>query len=162
SQYVGMLRDLACLFPEALDALATANAAGAAQATESEARRLSDYVYPPTTFDAERRKQNDRDLRDTRTAQPAIGAVSFRAGRVLSERFGLTADCFAGHSYGELVALAAAGRLKEADLFALSRVRGRLMAEQRPGDPGAMLAVFAAPPEIDAAIAREKLDVVIA
>ena len=106
-------------------------------------RRLSDRIYPPTTFDAERKKRQDADLRDTRNAQPAIGAVSFGAWRVLTERFGITADAFAGHSYGELVALAAAGRLSTAELFTLSRLRGQLMAEQRAGDPGAMLAVFA-------------------
>ncbi len=163
SQYVGMLRELACLFPEALDALATANAAVAELAQDdTDSRRLSDRIYPPTTFDAERKKEHDRDLRDTGNAQPAIGAVSFGAWRVLSERFGLKADAFAGHSYGELVALAAAGRLSERDLFTLSRVRGQLMAGQRTGDPGAMLAVFAAPPDIEAAIEREKLNVVVA
>ena len=59
AQYVGMLRGLACLFPEALDALATANAAVAQAGGESDGRRLSDHVYPPTTFDTERKKQNE-------------------------------------------------------------------------------------------------------
>jgi malonyl CoA-acyl carrier protein transacylase len=88
--------------------------------------------------------------------------VSFGAWRTLSERFGLKPDAFAGHSYGELVALAAAGRMSAHDLFALSRLRGQLMATQRSGDPGTMLAVFAAPSDIEAAIAREKLNVVVA
>ena len=163
SQYVGMLRELACLFPETLNTIATANAAVAELAKDdTDARRLSDRIYPPTTFDGERRKEYERELRDTRNAQPAIGAVSFGAWRVLKERFGLKADAFAGHSYGELVALAAAGRMNEQDLFTLSRVRGQLMADQRPGDPGTMLAVFATPPDIDAIIAREKLNVVVA
>ena len=162
SQYVGMVRELACLFPEVLDTLATANAAVAELTRAADSRRLSDRIYPPTTFDGERKKNNERDLRDTRNAQPAIGAVSFGVWRVLSERFGLKADCFAGHSYGELVALTAAGRMSDRDLFTLSRVRGQLMADQRPGDPGAMLAVFAAPPDIEAAITREKLNVVVA
>ena len=163
SQSVGMLRYLACLFPELLDTLAAANAAVAELTQEdTDARRLSDRIYPPTTFDADRKKEHERELRDTRNAQPAIGAVSFGAWRVLTERFGLKADFFAGHSYGELVALAAAGRMSERDLFTLSRVRGQLMAAQRGGDPGAMLAVFATPPDIDAVIAREKLNVVVA
>ncbi len=163
SQYVGMLRELACLFPEVLDILASANDAVAALSQDhTDARRLSDHIYPPTTFDPQRRKEHDSDLRDTRNAQPAIGAVSFGAWRMLSTRFGLKADAFAGHSYGELVALAAAGRMAEDDLFTLSRVRGQLMAAQRTGDPGAMLAVFAAPSDIEPIVAREKLDVVIA
>ncbi|QJW94010.1 type I polyketide synthase [Frigoriglobus tundricola] len=163
SQYVGMLREVACLFPEALDALADANAAVAEFTHENtDSSRLTDRIYPPTTFDPERKNEADRTLRATRNAQPAIGAVSFGAWRALAERFGLKPDAFAGHSYGELVALAAAGRMSAHDLFTLSRVRGQLMATQRSGDPGTMLAVFATPSEIDAAMAREKLNVVVA
>ncbi|MFM8273718.1 MAG: beta-ketoacyl synthase N-terminal-like domain-containing protein, partial [Gemmata sp.] len=163
SQYVGMGRDLACLFPEALAALAEADAAVAARApADTDARRLSDYIYPPATFDPERKKDNDRALRDTRNAQPALGAVSLGSWHALSGRFGVTPAAFAGHSYGELVALAAAGRLTAGELFALSRVRGELMAANRAGDPGAMLAVLAALPEIEALIAREKLNVGVA
>ena len=163
SQSVGMLRDLACLLPESLDALASANEVVTALTHEAtNSRRLSDYIYPPTTFSAERKKDNDRDLRDTRNAQPAIGAVSFGAWRALADRFGVAADAFAGHSYGELVALAAAGRLGARDLFTLSGVRGQLMASHRAGDPGSMLAVLAPLADIETALAREKLDVVVA
>ena len=75
-------------------------------------------IYPPTSFDPDAKTRQDAALRATDAAQPAIGAVSFGAWRVLSERFGLEADAFAGHSYGELPALASAGRLTPADLFA--------------------------------------------
>jgi acyl transferase domain-containing protein/NADP-dependent 3-hydroxy acid dehydrogenase YdfG len=159
SQYPGMLRGLACTFPELLDSLAGANAAAH---DEADAPRLSDRIYPPTTFDAERKKVHERDLRDTRTAQPAIGAVGFGAWRLLADRFGLAADAFAGHSYGELVALAAAGRFAPADLFALSRLRGRLMAQKREGDPGAMLAVLAPLPRIEVVLKEKNLDLVVA
>ncbi len=153
SQYVGMLRELACLFPEMLDALAEANQSAA---------RLSDRVYPPTRYDAERLKDDDAALRETHYAQPAIGAVSFGAWRVLRERFGLEADAFAGHSYGELVALAAAGRMASHDLFAMSRLRGELMARQRGGDPGSMLAVLAPLADIEAVLQKEGLKLVVA
>ncbi|QDU22137.1 type I polyketide synthase [Urbifossiella limnaea] len=158
SQQVGMLRDLACLFPEVLESLAAANDAVPATAGV----RLTDRVYPPSRFDATAAKADDDSLRDTRSAQPAIGAVSWGAWRVLSERFGLKPAAFAGHSYGELVALAAAGRLSAADLFTLSRLRGELMAKGRDGDAGAMLAVFAPAADIDAVIRRESLNVVVA
>ncbi len=158
SQQVGMLRDLACLFPELLDSLAAANDA----VPVADGVRLSDRVFPPTRFAPELSKADDEALRDTRAAQPAIGAVSWGAWRVLSERFGLKAAAFAGHSYGELVALAAAGRLAPADLFALSRLRGELMAQARDGDPGAMLAVLAPAADIDAVVRRENLNLVVA
>ncbi|MBA4063144.1 MAG: beta-ketoacyl synthase, partial [Isosphaera sp.] len=155
SQAVGMLRDLACLFPEMLDSLAAADAAG----DEADALRLSDRIYPPTSFDPAAAARRDADLRETRNAQPALGAVSFGAWRVLADRFGVEAAAFAGHSYGELVALAAAGRLTAADLFTLSRLRGRLMGEQRAGDPGAMLAVLAPLPDIERVVAGADLTV---
>jgi acyl transferase domain-containing protein/acyl carrier protein len=158
SQQVGMLRDLACLFPEVLAALAEANEA----VPPADGVRLSDRIYPPTRFDPAAAKADDEALRDTRAAQPAIGAVSWGAWRVLADRFGLRAAAFAGHSYGELVALAAAGRLAPTDLFALSRLRGELMAKGRDGDPGAMLAVFAPAADIEAVVRREGLNLVVA
>jgi acyl transferase domain-containing protein/acyl carrier protein/NADP-dependent 3-hydroxy acid dehydrogenase YdfG len=154
SQYVGMLRDLACLFPEALDSLATANAALS--------DRLSDRVFPPGAFDPDLKKEYDRALRNTRNAQPALGAASFGAWRVLHERFGLSAESFAGHSYGELVALAAADRYTERDLYSLSRLRGELMARGRGGEAGTMLAAFAGPDEIEKALGASAPKVVIA
>ncbi|MDW8199171.1 MAG: beta-ketoacyl synthase N-terminal-like domain-containing protein, partial [Gemmataceae bacterium] len=163
AQYVGMLREVACLFPEMLDTLAIANEAVAAHTPNATSpQRLSDRIYPPPPFNPQQQQAHEAALRDTRTAQPALGAVSFGAWRVLHERFGLQADAFAGHSYGELVALAAAGWMSATDLFTLSCIRGELMAAQRHGDPGAMLAVFASPAEIDAILASAPLDVVVA
>ena len=69
---------------------------------------VAEKIYPPTSFAPDAKAKQDDALRATNVAQPAIGAVSLGAWRVLSERFGLTADAFAGHSYGELTALAAA------------------------------------------------------
>jgi acyl transferase domain-containing protein/NAD(P)-dependent dehydrogenase (short-subunit alcohol dehydrogenase family) len=161
SQSVGMLRDLTCLFPEMLDCLAEANDA-VATISKDETRRLSDRIYPPTSFDPEQKKLQDSDLRQTRNAQPALGAVSFGAWRVISERFGVQADVFAGHSYGELVALTAAGRIAPADLWRLSRLRGQLMGQQRTGDPGSMLAVLASVADVERVLAEHKLDLTIA
>ncbi|HEV3439043.1 MAG TPA: SDR family NAD(P)-dependent oxidoreductase [Gemmata sp.] len=163
SQSVGMLRDLACLFPEMLDSLAAANAAIESLSKDAtDARRLSDRIYPPTSFDPEQKKFQDTDLRETRNAQPALGAISFGAWRVLSERFGVTAHAFAGHSYGELVALTAAGRMAPADLWPLSRLRGQLMGEQRSGDRGTMLAVLAPLADVERVLAEQNLDLTIA
>src|SRR5207249_6112135 len=128
----------------------------------SDPRRLSDLIYPPAAFDPDAAARQAAALTATDVAQPALGAVAFGAWRALSERFGVAADAFAGHSYGELPALAAAGRIGPADLFALSRLRGRLMAQQRPGDPGAMLAVFAPLADVAAAVRDAGLNGVVA
>jgi acyl transferase domain-containing protein/acyl carrier protein len=126
------------------------------------AQRLSDYIYPHPAFTPEAKAAQDAALRATNIAQPALGAVSLGAWRVL-EMFGATADAAAGHSYGELTALCAAGRLGLAAFHSLSRLRGRLMADAaKGGNGGTMLAVFA-PQETIAAILRdEHLDLVLA
>lgn len=157
SQSVGMLRDLACQFPEMLDVLAAANETG-----DDAAGRLSDRIYPPPVFSTEAKAKQDAELRDTRIAQPALGAVSLGAWRLLHDRFGLRADAVAGHSYGELTALCAAGRFDADDLFRLSRLRGELMGRIRDGDPGSMLAVSGAIADVETVLHEEKLDLILA
>ncbi|HEY2784024.1 MAG TPA: SDR family NAD(P)-dependent oxidoreductase [Fimbriiglobus sp.] len=157
--YPGMLRDLACLFPELLDAL---DAANRAFATQGEVRRLSDLIYPPSDFTSGAKERQESALRATDVAQPAIGAVSIGAWLAVASRFGLDASAFGGHSYGELPALAAAGRIGLGELFILSRLRGRLMGHARPGDPGLMLAVMAPTGSVQAVITECKAQVVIA
>ena len=154
AQYPGMQRDLACRFPAALDAVSEADKDFAGN------KPLSDFIYPRAVFTpAEKQAQAD-ELRDTRIAQPALGAASLAAYRVLSG-FGLSPDAFAGHSYGELVALCAAGVFDARALFALSKLRGSLMARGE-GDRGGMLAVQTALSEIEKVMKEEKLDLVIA
>jgi acyl transferase domain-containing protein/acyl carrier protein/NAD(P)-dependent dehydrogenase (short-subunit alcohol dehydrogenase family) len=156
SQYTGMLNDLACRFPQLLSCLVDAD-----KGFESaDGSRLSDLIYPVSAFDGDAREKQERALRATQAAQPAIGATSVGAFRVL-QSFGVAPAAVAGHSYGELTALCAAGRLAEGDLHALSRLRGRLMGEGN-GDKGSMLAVSAPLEKVSEVIAQEKLDLVIA
>ena len=148
SQYAGMLRDLACQFPDMLNALAEANTAFASEMARAGAAapgafRLSDVIYPHPAFSDSARLQQDEALKATAIAQPALGAVSQGALRLLSH-FGVTPQTVCGHSYGELSALCAAGRISPSALHQLSNLRGRLMASQSGGaDRGAMLAVQA-------------------
>lgn len=154
AQYVGMGRDLICQFPEAFSALEEADAAfeGAA--------RLSEFMFPRPGWKSEQREAQERALRSTDVAQPALGAVALAAWRVLRS-FGVEASAFAGHSYGELVALHAAGRLEAGSLHALSGLRGRLMKGDG-SEKGSMLAVQAPFDELQGAVAAEGLELVIA
>jgi acyl transferase domain-containing protein/NAD(P)-dependent dehydrogenase (short-subunit alcohol dehydrogenase family)/acyl carrier protein len=154
AQYPGMLRELACQFPALHDTLAQADQ------PEASARDLLDRIYPLIAFTAEDRRANEDALRATDIAQPALGAISLGAWRIL-EQFGVRADAAVGHSYGELTALCAAGRLKSADFFRLSYLRGRLMADAA-GDGGAMLAVQTTQETIAEVLRTEKLDLVLA
>ncbi len=154
AQYPGMLRELACRFPALHDTLAQACQ------LEAQPKHLIDRIYPLISFTAEDRRANEEALRATDIAQPALGAVSLGAWRIL-ELFGVRADAAAGHSYGELTALCAAGRLKPDDFFRLSRLRGRLMANVA-GTEGSMLAVQATEETIHAVLRAENLDLTLA
>jgi acyl transferase domain-containing protein/NAD(P)-dependent dehydrogenase (short-subunit alcohol dehydrogenase family) len=156
SQYTGMLRDLACHFPQLLDTLAAADDGF----TSPDGQRLSDLIYPVSAFADETRDMQEAALRATDAAQPAIGATSLGAMKIL-QLFGVVPEAVAGHSYGELTALCAAGRLDEATFHELSRLRGRLMGEGK-GDKGSMLAVSTALSTVEQVIAEEKLDLVVA
>jgi acyl transferase domain-containing protein/NADP-dependent 3-hydroxy acid dehydrogenase YdfG len=157
SQYPNMLRELACLFPRMQAALDLAN-----QACGAQGARLSDRIYPPTSFSEATRREQERFLRDTGFAQPAIGAVSLGLLRILEE-FGVHPDLTGGHSFGELTAVCAAGRIDDRALAFLSQRRGTLMAscaEDAPG--GAMLAVFAPAADVAAMLRVRGVDVVVA
>lgn len=137
AQYPGMLQDLACDAPEFQESLTVANRINKSTASGD----LSDVVFPPTAFtDVERQKHIDL-LTATQHAQPAIGAVSVGALKIMT-RFGLGLDVSLGHSFGELPALFAAGVISEEDLHVLAAARGRCMGELT-GDRGSMLAVQA-------------------
>ena len=150
-QYTGMLRELVSRFPIAADTLAAAT-----EVTPG----LADRIYPQPAFDDEARAKQEADLTATEIAQPAIGAVSLAALRTL-EQFGLTVDAACGHSYGELTALCAAGRLRPMELYQLSARRGELMAI-RDGDHGAMLAVAAEVEWVREFLLKHDLDLVVA
>ncbi len=164
SQYVGMLRDLACQFPEMLEALAAANNIFAREHPDAELQRLSDFIYPHPAFNDESRRQQEESLKATEVAQPALGAVGLGALQVLNH-FGVAPEAAAGHSYGELLALCGAGRMEPDSLHWLSNLRGRLMGKNGGNgnsDRGAMLAVQAPEQAVSEFVREANLDIVIA
>jgi len=81
----------------------------------------------------------EETLRDTRIAQPALVTVELALTRHLRSE-GYDPSSVAGHSVGELPALATAGVISEADAIHLAARRGELMAEAHTD--GAMAAVI--------------------
>ncbi|MFD9292311.1 SDR family NAD(P)-dependent oxidoreductase [Streptomyces sp. NPDC060030] len=135
AQYVGMGADVAMLSPAAQavwDRLGT---------TEFSRRELHRVVFPPPAFSDDERAGQQALLTRTEWAQPALAVHSLALVEVL-RGLGLRPDCVAGHSFGELVALHAAGALEADALVGLARRRGELMREAAAA-PGAMLAVAA-------------------
>ncbi|MFF9689625.1 SDR family NAD(P)-dependent oxidoreductase [Streptomyces sp. NPDC014623] len=145
AQYVGMGADVAMLSPAAQavwDRLGT---------VEFGRQALHRVVFPPPAFDDEDRAAQRSLLTATEWAQPALAVHSLALIEVL-RGLGLRPDCVAGHSFGELVALHAAGALDAESLVDLARRRGELMREAA-AVPGAMLAAAAGRARIEEAIA---------
>ncbi|MBW2589282.1 MAG: acyltransferase domain-containing protein, partial [Deltaproteobacteria bacterium] len=158
SQYVGMGRDLACIFPEALDTIEKANEKYKGKS------RLSDFIYPVPAISKEEKTAQEENLTRTEIAQPAIGVVSLVMLNILS-RFGIKPDVTCGHSFGELAALCAAGWIDEDTLYFLSNCRGQLMAKagrNNNHDSGSMLAVKAPLDKLEELISNANLNVILA
>ena len=102
-------------------------------------------------------------LTDTTVAQPVLGLCGLAMTQLLGA-LGVTPATTAGHSYGELVALAVAGVMTPHDVLRLSHARGRAIADaaaERGDDPGAMAAVGGSI-EVVADALRDHPDVVVA
>ena len=138
SQAPGMLADLAIAFPEVSEAF---EAFDAALTTDGHAP-IAPLVFPPPATDEAGRERARIALAATDRAQPALGAASVGLLRLLGS-FGIEGDMLAGHSFGELVALHAAGSIGTAELARLAHARGRLMTEALEAEPGGMAAVAA-------------------
>ncbi|REE95372.1 type I polyketide synthase [Thermomonospora umbrina] len=143
SQRPGMLADLFVAFPRLQRLLRLGD------------DRYAEAMYPPAAFTDEVRRRQRAALTDTRIAQPALGIVGIAVHRLLTE-LGVRPDMAAGHSYGELVALCAAGVFGETDLVDLSAARAeailRAVRDAGQGDPGTMAAVAGTLEEVRAAI----------
>ncbi|MEU3063756.1 SDR family oxidoreductase [Streptomyces subrutilus] len=140
SQRPGMSAHLFTAFPELGRLLGTGGGA-----------RVPGALYPPAAFDDAARERARQALTDTRAAQPALGIVELAAYDLLT-RAGVRPDLAAGHSYGELVALCAAGVLDPGALPGLSAERAAAVLGAAGDDPGAMAAVAATPEEIERAL----------
>ena len=138
SQKTHMLRELALYFPEFLASLEQAEHSLAGRFP----KKLSAYIYPPPAFTPEQEQQQNLEITDTVVAQAALGVVEIGLARAL-DRLGVRPDMTAGHSYGEYVALAAAGVISDAVLFELSESRGSAIKDTTHDEAGTMAAVAA-------------------
>ena len=135
SQYVSMGASAAMAFDSA-----RAVWDQAADMPEFAGDRLDRAVFPPPAFTDEERATQAKNVTEMATAQPSIAAVSLSYMSLL-DQIGIKPDAAAGHSFGELSALAAAGRIPSAKLLVSARKRGEFMAEAASTQAGAMIAV---------------------
>ena len=122
--------------------------------------RLHDVVFPRPVFDEAARSEQRARLTATEWAQPALGAASLALLAILREA-GVHPAAVAGHSFGELTALCAAGVLTPEDLLRVARRRGELMAAAA-AVPGAMTSVAARREDVQPLLDEWKLEVVVA
>ena len=135
SQYVGMGADVAMAMPQAQASWDRTASLGLGEVP------LHTVVFPAPAFTDAGRLGQEARLTATEWAQPALAAHSMALLSVLSD-LKLVPDCVAGHSFGELTALYAAGAVGPDTLLRLARRRGELMREAA-AEPSAMLAVTA-------------------
>ncbi len=139
SQYVGMGGELTIAFPQVRTAFERLDR----RYESAGLTPLSSVVFPPPDADPEAAGAQDSALRRTLYAQGAVGALSLGLLRVL-ESSGFRADFAAGHSFGELTALHAAGALGEDGFLDLVLARGQALTPPEDlSDAGTLLAVEA-------------------
>ncbi|MCL2315548.1 MAG: SDR family NAD(P)-dependent oxidoreductase, partial [Actinomycetia bacterium] len=127
SQRVRAARDLVMLFPQLRMRLAGYP-------------DLEALLFPPSVFSDDERSAQRAAVTDTRHAQPLLGLLDSGLAGLLTQ-FGIVPDAVAGHSYGELPALAYAGVIDPDDLVGLSAARAEAILGAVGEDPGAMVAI---------------------
>lgn len=156
SQYLGMGSDLAMTFDVCRKIWE--------QTTEmdlDETLSLHQVVFPKPVFLEEEKLAQQRLINDTAWTQPALAATAFSQLALLKE-LGLEPDCLAGHSFGEVIALAASGSFDFDCLLKIARKRGELMSDLGSHESGGMIALFQTPDTASKIVSELNLNLVIA
>ncbi|MBX7166292.1 MAG: polyketide synthase dehydratase domain-containing protein [Pirellulales bacterium] len=155
AQYPGMCADLSRAFPVIGEHLQRIDADVAGDAGP---QAISRFFQPPGDLTAERRDELESYLRQVDYAMFSVLTADGVLFDLLT-RLGLVPDALAGHSAGELAALAAAGSIDAAaDMKTIiGAMRDLGAAEQRSEQAEALLLAAAAPSEKLQAIIAETL-----
>ncbi|WP_139813506.1 type I polyketide synthase [Mycobacterium simiae] len=137
SQYVGMGTDVPLVYAGALDPWELSR-----RAMGNTAPALHEIVWPATAYSESEQERQSQILAGTQWAQPAIGSHSLSLLtliRALNIKYAMAG----GHSFGEVIALCAAGVFSDEAALAIAHQRGLLMANAAEAAQGAMSAVSA-------------------
>ncbi|MGE4069930.1 MAG: SDR family NAD(P)-dependent oxidoreductase [Lysobacterales bacterium] len=121
---------------------------------------LHQIVFPQPAFDSETGAAQLSRLTATEWTQPALAAHSAALLACLRE-LGIDAAAHGGHSFGELMALHAAGVLGLDQALSLARARGLAMRDAA-GEPGAMIAISETLERVQALLNEHAPELVIA
>ncbi len=137
AQFVGMGKDIYLAYPEARYLFD--------QADEALGSKLTDVMFegPP------------EQLNQTKHTQLAVFCLDYILFIILRDMLDFSPNFLAGHSLGELAALAAAGAFSFDDGLRLVKVRAELMEKASRENKGGMVAVLGVFPEVAEKIAEE-------
>lgn len=121
TQKRNMLNDMTCAYPELRKSFQNADNKMLKNAKKS----ISELVYAKVWGEEEENKAN-QELVNTRNSQMSLAAVEAGLFNIMKKR-GFRSDYYLGHSYGEMVALYAAGAFDEETLMTLTDIRGGSM-----------------------------------
>lgn len=164
SQYINMAREVSLYFPTVRETLERADSslAAAFSGRFGEGKKLSEFIYPKACYLDKDKQRAKQALTSTDVAQPALGSIEVGLWRLL-QGFNVQPDMFAGHSYGEFVALHAAGAIDFEALMEISESRGRFIVDEARAagaELGTMAAVKATREQVQSAISG--CDVIVA
>ncbi len=146
SQYLNMCKDLTNNFPPMREAFSQMGQ----QLLGDNDTTINRVVFPEEVFDDKSKAAQEEKLKLTQYIQPAVGSVSAGLYKMTQEA-GFKPDFVAGHSYGELTALWAAGIIDDESFYSLSRARSVAMGTppEEGYDAGSMMAVMGDAKEIE-------------
>ncbi len=122
---------------------------------------LFEHIYKATDMSLreEEIQEFERQLSDTRIAQPAIVTSSLIWTEFLS-KLGIEPDCVGGHSLGELAAFYKAGAFNKEILIKFSELRGSLMAAK--GSAGGMVSLFCSRQKAEELVSKVSGNIIVA
>ncbi|WP_238583850.1 type I polyketide synthase [Legionella brunensis] len=121
--------------------------------------RLHDVVFPSPAFSPQQKMEYEQRLNQSSWTQSTLAAHGFSQFRLL-QALGIKSDFMIGHSFGELIALAASGLMDLPTLVKMSWDRGCNIEQHAPS--GAMLAIIHPLEQIEEEISKWNLNISIA
>lgn len=86
-------------------------------------------------------ESDNETLKLTENTQPALVTCEYAMFKIFEKKFGYHPECLAGHSLGEITALACAGAISFVDAISIARSRGNFMQNAVESGVGSMAAI---------------------
>ncbi|MBR3899406.1 MAG: acyltransferase domain-containing protein, partial [Elusimicrobiaceae bacterium] len=149
SQYVDMMKDLACKYKIVKDTFDEADR----HLMNISGQNLTNTLWSKPGETKEQIAAREEAIRKTEMTQPAMLTADIAMMRLLSS-FGIKPDVVMGHSLGEYAAAVAAGIFDFENGLRAVCTRGKVMSEIRVEDNGKMASIAAAAEQVEPELKR--------